>query len=326
MSNEILSRIQSDFMPLVNAKILAALASDSKTISDIANYLFNLGGKRLRPLLIILSAQLFKQQTPTDNVITACAAIEMIHLATLLHDDIIDQSSMRRGHESAYKRFGLNATLLAGDFLLVRAFGTSGSILDKNFVVDTERACVALTEGEELEGTITGTSWKSYDEYLDVIEKKTAALFALACASGAYFAGAPEGQIKNIKEFGHEMGIAFQMIDDILDIAGDEKNFGKPLGIDLKQRTPSLINILWLESGDKKAVDFFNTEDHSPEEISDTVRYLRYLPVMEEAKQFACQHIEKAKYWIMQIDENVIDIAVRDEMLLFLDKTLMRCT
>jgi geranylgeranyl pyrophosphate synthase len=309
----------------VSNKILSCFASSSPTIFEINNYLFKIGGKRLRPLLILLSARLFGMKTPSDKIITACASIELIHMATLLHDDIIDKSDTRRGHESAYKTFGLSASLLAGDFLLVRAFGLSCHTLDEKLINYTERACLALTEGEELEGVITGDKWKSYDEYLDIIRKKTASLFSLACATGAYFAGAEEEHVKTLERFGLLLGVAFQIIDDILDVVADEKDFGKPLGTDLKQRTPSIINILWLESGDAKARDFFNQEkQHSAKDIKKTVLYLKKSNIVVRAKEIANQFVEQAGTELDKLD-NVIDFNVKKEFLALLDKTLNRC-
>ncbi|MDR2338034.1 MAG: polyprenyl synthetase family protein [Deltaproteobacteria bacterium] len=325
LKSDIISEIYDYALPIVDNKIISCFASSSPTIFEITNYLFKIGGKRFRPLLILLSARLFGMQTPSDKIIIACASIELIHMATLLHDDIIDKSATRRGHESAYKKFGLPASLLAGDFLLVRAFGLSCYTLDEKLIKYTEKACLSLTEGEELEGTITGDKWKSYEEYLDIIQKKTASLFSLACATGAYFAGATEEQTKILEQFGQLLGTAFQIIDDILDILADEKDFGKPLGTDLKQRTPSIVNILWLESGDLRAKEFFNCEQpQTMQMIEETILYLRNSNIVIRAKEIANQFAELAKTELDKLDEG-IDFEVKQEFLRLLDKTLNRC-
>ena len=321
---DVISEIIKDDIPLVNKKITSVLTSDSGVISDISHYLFDLGGKKLRPILILLSARLFGMKAPSDKAITACAAIELVHMATLLHDDIIDKSPIRRGKDSAYKKFGANSSLLAGDFLLVRAFGLTSSTLDEKIISYTEKACVALTEGEELEGTITGKSWKSFREYIEIISKKTASLFALACSAGAYLAEAGEEQAKIMEEFGRTIGIVFQMVDDVLDITSEKLNFGKPIGMDLTQKTPSLVNILWLESGDSKAVEFFNLENPTAEDVDSAIRYLKSSPVIAEVRKIAEEYADKAKAELGKLSGEV-DAKVMQDFIKLLDKTLTRC-
>ena len=317
------SEIVKNYIPLVNQKIAAAFVSDSKVISDISHYLFDLGGKKLRPILLLLTASLFRVKTPSEKIISACAAIELVHMATLLHDDIIDKSTTRRGKDSVYKKFGLGASLLAGDFLLVRAFGLSSSTLDEKIVTYTEKACLALTEGEQLEGTITGENWKSLQEYFTIISKKTAALFALSCAAGAHLANANEEQVAIMEEFGKTIGIVFQIIDDILDITAEERNFGKSIGSDLKQKTPSIINILWLESGDNKAKEFFNLEKPTAEDVNSAIQYLRISPFVTEAKKIAEEYANKAKAELNKLT-GAVDAQIMQHFIKLLNKTLER--
>jgi len=273
--------------------------------------------------VLLLTARLFGIKTPSEKIITACAAIELVHMATLLHDDIIDKSPTRRGKDSAYKKFGTDASLLAGDFLLVRAFGLSSSTLDEKIVAYTEKACVALTEGEQLEGTITGESSRSLQEYFTIISKKTAALFALSCAAGAYLAGAEEKQIKIMEEFGETVGMVFQIIDDILDITSEKLHFGKPIGTDLRQKTPSIVNILWLESGDKRAKHFFNLAEPSENDVDSAIQYLRTSHFVAEAKKIAAEHADKAKA-VLGTLSGAIDESVRQHFIKLIDKTLTR--
>ena len=318
------SEIIETCLPAVNQKITTAFVSDSKVISDISHYLFNLGGKKLRPVMLLLTTRLFGMKTPSEKIIAACAAIELVHMATLLHDDIIDRSPTRRGKDSVYKKFGADASLLAGDFLLVRAFGLSSSTLDEKIVAYTEKACIALTEGEQLEGTITGNNHRSLQEYFTIISKKTAALFALSCAAGAYLADADEEQIKIMENFGEIIGMVFQIIDDILDITSEKTHFGKPVGTDLKQKTPSIVNVLWLESGDKKAKEFFNLAAPTADDISSAIQYLRTSPFVAEAKKIAEEFADKAKAELGKL-AGAVDAQVMQHFIKLIDKTLTRC-
>lgn len=307
----------------IENRIHKSLSSESKELTDISTYLLDLGGKRMRPLLTVLTSQLFGMKEPSPEVIDAASGIELIHMATLLHDDIIDQSPLRRSKPSAYSQYGLPSTLLAGDFLLVRAFGICAHL--DNFVIEeTEKACVALTEGEILEGFINPTNPRSIDEYVNVVGKKTAALFELASVVGSHLAGANQHEVSLLRIFGYNAGVAFQMIDDILDISADEDLLGKPAGTDLRQKTPSLINILWQRIEPEDAKTFFsqtNTEEH----VRDTINYLKSSPVLDQARILAKDYAGRATNALLSIDKNKIDFQVRDQLFSLLDYTLERC-
>ncbi len=177
--------VTSNFANLqrVEAQIRETFRSDAETLTKISEYLLALGGKRIRPLLAIVSGRLFGMDTPSSELVAAAAGIELIHMATLLHDDIIDQSPTRRSRDSAYRAFGLPNSLITGDFLLARAFGLCAHLY--TFVIEaTERACVELTEGEILEGHLGSGTAVSLEDYLGVVKRKTASLFALAGSVG----------------------------------------------------------------------------------------------------------------------------------------------
>jgi octaprenyl-diphosphate synthase len=235
----------------VEQRIREKIAEQESPFTEIATYLLDLGGKRIRPLLTILCARLFNMHEPSEKLVDVAAGVELVHMATLLHDDIIDQSPTRRNKASAFAKFGVAPTLLAGDFLLARAFGLCTNV-DSFVIQETEQACVALSEGELLEGTLEPGRVLVFDDYVDIVSKKTAALFALAALSGAHIAGAEMAEVEQMRQFGLRVGVAFQMIDDILDITANEDLLGKPAGTDLRQRTPSLVNVMWLASGDRR--------------------------------------------------------------------------
>ncbi|MBL7663166.1 polyprenyl synthetase family protein [bacterium] len=290
--NEIATLLNAD-MREVESRISSCLSSDAKQISEISTYLLAQGGKRIRPLLALLSSKLSGLSQPNAALIDIAAGIELIHMATLLHDDIIDQSPVRRHKKSAYAEYGMMPSLLTGDFLLVRAFGLCAK-LDPEIVRATERACVELTEGEILEGFLNPGREVSLAEYVDIVAKKTASLFALACFSGCHTAGGSKADQENFKKFGHYSGIAFQMVDDILDVTSSADLLGKPSGTDLKQKTPSLVNVLWLKSGETKARDFFAQDEITEEQRIAVVTYLRDSEIIEKAKSIAQEYAGKA--------------------------------
>ena len=308
----------------VDKRIRSCLRSDAAALKEISEYLLNLGGKRIRPLLAILAARLFKSDQLSTQLIDAAAGIELIHMATLLHDDIIDESPTRRSQPSAFIRFGLPPTLLTGDFLLVKAFGLCAR-LDPYIIERTEQACIELTEGEVLEGKLEPSRTLSIEGYLDIISKKTASLFSLASAVGAYSAGADAEHVERLSRFGHAAGMAFQMVDDILDVTADEDLLGKPSGTDLKQRTPSLVNMLWLDSGDPSASAFFQQAEPSGEACQAAVSYLRSSTVIEEARGMATQTAENARQLLEALPPAAVCADTRSKLLALIEYTLQRC-
>lgn len=307
----------------IEEKTKASLGSDAKLISEISHYLLSLGGKRMRPLLAILSEKLFKVESSSEDLITAASGIELIHMATLLHDDIIDQSPTRRRQESAYKKYGVTPTLLTGDFLLVKAFGLCAT-LDEFIITETEKACVALTEGELLEGHIDPETGYELDDYIDVIDKKTASLFALSGIVGAHLSGTSKDNVELLRSFGKNAGIAFQVIDDILDVTADEDLLGKPAGTDLKQKTPSIINILWLYSGDIAAKEYFKTKSPTIEHAKAAIEKLP-ASVIEDARKLAVSYAEKAKDSLLSLNTDQIEISTQGQLLALVDYMLKRC-
>lgn len=315
----------SDGLAQVEKRIKSCFRSDSKELSDISAYLLGLGGKRVRPLLALSTARLFGMNEPSQALIDAAAGIELIHMATLLHDDIIDDSPTRRHKTSPFKKYGLAPSLLAGDFLLARAFGLCAH-LDLFIIEATEQACVELTEGENLEGTLAVGEIRSLEEYITVVEKKTASLFTLATAVGSHLNSTSSENVNRLKEFGRCAGITFQMVDDILDVTAEEDLLGKPTGTDLRQKTPSLINVLWLLSGDKSALDFFKISQPTSEEAKEAAYQLRKSSIVEDAKKIALQYASEAKQNLFMVDDPKIVLSVQEALSALVDYTLERCS
>lgn len=248
--SQILANLEG--MDLVAKQISAKFESESEKLSEIAQYLFSIGGKRLRPALTLLVAQAFSLNCSSPRLIDIAAGIELIHLGTLLHDDIIDRSPLRRKHTSPYAKYGACQTLLAGDFLLVRAFALC-SQLDREIIEAAERACVNLTEGEITEGSLHEWVPTIEEYYYKIAAKKTAALFALGAFSAGHLAGLRSFESEHLRRFGEDLGIAFQILDDILDVTSDSDTLGKKPGTDIRERKPSIVNLMWLNSGDPAA-------------------------------------------------------------------------
>ncbi|MCB0318115.1 MAG: polyprenyl synthetase family protein [Bdellovibrionales bacterium] len=278
----------------VEEVIKSKLTSDARLLEEIPNYLLELGGKRLRPVICLLMAKLLGMEKPNQELLDVAAGIELIHMATLLHDDIIDNSPLRRHKESPYLKYGLSSTLLAGDFLLVRAFSLC-ALLDDQIVAATETACIELTEGEILETPLFAAT-HSVDTSINIAKKKTASLFRLACFSAAHIVAGNEEIEKIAASFGENIGIAFQILDDILDVTSTEDLLGKKSGIDIQERKPSIVNVLWLESDSQLAKRLLQPETEIDQDfIEKALLELKSSAVITKAKSIAIEYADLAK-------------------------------
>jgi octaprenyl-diphosphate synthase len=278
----------------VEERIRGAFKSDVAIMREIPEYLLSLGGKRIRPILALLCSKALGAQEITDDIVHIAAGIELIHMATLMHDDIIDQSPIRRHKPSAYAKYGLPGTLLSGDFLLTRAFGLC-SRLDREIIEATEQACIELVEGETLEIAVP-LGEQTVASSLTIATRKTASLFRLAAFCGASLTDSPDSVKESMSKFGESLGIAFQIIDDILDVTSDEATLGKRPGIDIAERKPSLINILWIESGDPTAQRLLLPADPQTEQkfVDDSLQKLRGSEILQRATDSAKHHADIA--------------------------------
>ncbi|MBT4518488.1 MAG: octaprenyl diphosphate synthase [Halieaceae bacterium] len=234
-------------LELVNQHIIEQLQSNVPLVENIGHYIVDAGGKRLRPLLVLLSAAaLGKCSEPHTKF---AAVIEFIHTATLLHDDVVDISSLRRGRPTANAEFGNAPSVLVGDFLYTRAFQLMVQLQSMDvlrFMADTTNT---IAEGEVLQLTRAGDPSTSAQQYLEVITRKTAVLFAAACHGAALLGDYDQQTRQRQHDFGLNLGIAFQMIDDVLDYEGDPAAMGKNIGDDLTEGKPTLPLIFTLANG-----------------------------------------------------------------------------
>ncbi|MCO4837123.1 MAG: polyprenyl synthetase family protein [Oceanospirillaceae bacterium] len=231
------SSVKEDFTA-VDASIIEHLSSNVPLVEKIGQYIIESGGKRLRPLLVLLSARACGYQGKQH--ITLAAVVEFIHTATLLHDDVVDTSDLRRGKPTANKKWSNSSSVLVGDFLYSRAFQMLVEIGQVNIMGTLSSATNVIAEGEVLQMLNAKNPDVSEQSYLHVILGKTAMLFEAASHTGAQLAKADPAQTDALRRFGRHLGIAFQLIDDLMDYTGDQATMGKEVGDDLAEGKPTL--------------------------------------------------------------------------------------
>ncbi len=230
--SDVLSQYGSEIR-MMEDSLKGYLRSEVSLVPEISGHLIGSGGKRFRPLLLLISADLCGYRG--DRRYPLSAVIEFIHTATLLHDDVIDHAETRRGKPAANRVWGNSASVLVGDFLYSKSFQLMSGDGDLTVIDLISNTTNTMSEGEILQLQKCGDLDITEKEYLLVIEKKTAVLISAACAVGALIAGAPEGKVGAIAGFGMKLGTAFQLTDDTLDYVADEEEFGKAVGMDLRE-------------------------------------------------------------------------------------------
>ncbi|MFP3867430.1 MAG: polyprenyl synthetase family protein [Desulfobacteraceae bacterium] len=217
----------------INQALETNLSSHVPMISEVGRYILLSGGKRIRPLLFLLSARMCGCQE--DHLPDISTIFEYLHAATLLHDDVVDDATVRRGLSSANMIWGNQAVILVGDFLLSKALGIAVSTNKVRVMQVLAQTTIQMAEGEILQLIHTGNLDKTEEDYFEVITRKTAILMSAACQIGAILGGVPAPQELALKDFGLNLGITFQIVDDILDYTGNVEELGKPVGNDLKE-------------------------------------------------------------------------------------------
>ena len=279
----------------VEVRLGEELGSREPRLESIVRHLVGAGGKRIRPTVALLLFHAMASEghlARRADAIEMAVALELIHSATLLHDDIIDGGEFRRGQPSALSKFGVADTLVAGDFLFSRAFA-----LCTRFEADVIRwaaeACISLTEGEIMQGRFRHNPAVTIEDYVEIIRRKTASLFETGARTAAYLAGAARENVAALGRFGHHVGLAFQISDDLLDVVGHPALTGKPRGIDLRDGNPSLPIVLALQ-GDRELTRLFASPRLVPAEIERGLSCIRRAGVLEEVASHARRHIDAA--------------------------------
>jgi Geranylgeranyl pyrophosphate synthase len=242
-------------MERVNQLILSKAGSDVQMIPEVANHLISSGGKRLRPMMTLASAALFGYEG--DGDIKLATSVEFMHTATLLHDDVVDESDLRRGKSTARMIWGNQASVLVGDFLLGQAFKMMVEVGSLDALDVLSSAAAVIAEGEVLQLSVAKNMETTEDDYLQVIRAKTAALFAAAAEVGPIIAGTDKARRNALKSYGMNLGLAFQLVDDVLDYGGKSADLGKNVGDDFREGKITLPVILAYRRGTQEERQFW---------------------------------------------------------------------
>ena len=281
-------------MAQVDEVIRRRLASDVVLIRTVASYIIESGGKRLRPALLLLAANACGAQGPAKHELAT--VIEFIHTATLLHDDVVDESSLRRGRKTANAQFGNAASVLVGDFLYSRAFQMMLSVDSMRVMRVLADATNTIAEGEVLQLMNCHDPEVGEARYLEVIRRKTAKLFEAAARLGAVLANAPPAVEEGLAEYGMRLGTAFQLIDDVLDYSGEAAAIGKSLGDDLAEGKPTLPLIRAMACGSAAQAGVVRRAiiDGGREEFSRVLEAVRATGALEYAREVAVREANAA--------------------------------
>jgi octaprenyl-diphosphate synthase len=291
--------VEEDFAA-VNALIIEQLHSRVALVENIGHYIVDAGGKRLRPLLVLLVARALGCQDimggKSSRHIDMAAIVEFIHTATLLHDDVVDVSALRRGRVTANAQWGNAPSVLVGDFLYSRAFQMLVALGDMSIMAVMADTTNIIAEGEVLQLVNAGDATTNEERYRRVIACKTAKLFEAAAECGALIAGADKDTCIELARYGHHIGMAFQLIDDMLDYTGNSTEMGKNIGDDLAEGKPTLPLIYTLQFGEpedaarvRHAISEKDTAD-----MAHIIRIIQNNGALQYTEQAAIREVESA--------------------------------
>lgn len=312
MSLDALYSLIADDMRSVDAVIRARLHSEVVLIRQVAEYIINSGGKRMRPALVVLCAGAAGYRGTQQHELAA--VVEFIHTATLLHDDVVDESDLRRGNKTANAMFGNAASVLVGDFLYSRAFQmmvSVGSMRVQEILAD---ATNTIAEGEVLQLLNVHNADANVEQYLQVIRFKTAKLFQAAARLGAILGGLPPEMEDAYANYGMHLGTAFQLIDDVLDYSGDEEATGKHLGDDLAEGKPTLplIHVLHHGNAEQAACVRRAIEEGGRDEFAAVMAAIHATGALEETRRYAAEEARLAKEAISVASDSVFKESLVD--------------
>jgi octaprenyl-diphosphate synthase len=291
-----LMALVGDDLKAVNELILQRMQSPVALIPELAGHVVAAGGKRIRPLLTLASARMCGHTGTRHIALAAC--VEFIHTATLLHDDVVDDSELRRGHASANILWGNKASVLVGDFLFSRAFELMVEDGAIEILSILSRASSIIAEGEVMQLMTTGDTTTTEEQYYAVIRAKTAQLFAAACRIGGVVAGRPARESLALERFGLNLGIAFQIVDDVLDYSAEQARLGKTIGDDFREGKMTLPVVLALQRASAEQLPFWRRTladlDQRPEDLEQAIAWLEACGALGDAAVRARQHAEEA--------------------------------
>ena len=306
----------------VEEKLKLFTMSPNKIISEISTYLFQSSGKRIRPALLILCAKL-RGYKGKEHIIMS-SLVETIHTASLLHDDIIDNSEVRRGRESVHSRWGPNITVLLGDYLYIKTISHSLESKHKQIVQILTDITSKMIEGELNEYYVSWNLDINENDYLDIINKKTASLFSASCRIGGILGMASEEEENALAEFGTNLGMIFQIVDDILDYTGDEHTLGKPVLSDLREGRITLPLIYTLNNDGKenrkRITKLLKEKELNTASLDQILNIIRSNGALDYSKKKAQEYSVHSKTLIQKMPPSIY----RDALSLFPDYILNR--
>ncbi|HSE69782.1 MAG TPA: polyprenyl synthetase family protein [Nocardioidaceae bacterium] len=281
-----------------------AVQSEAAFVTDAARHLMNAGGKRFRPLLVLLAAE--TGDPYADGVVTSACVVELTHLASLYHDDVMDEAALRRGAESANARWDNLVAILTGDFLFSKSSEFTARLGAEAVRIQAE-TFTRLVEGQILETLGPGEDEDPLEHYLRVVSGKTGSLIATSARYGARFAGAPLEVEEALREYGEKVGTAFQLSDDILDIASESDESGKTPGTDLREGVPTLPVLIAKRSSDPadaRLLELLDSDLADDALHSEALELLRRHPAMEEARAYVVDRANEARELLKVLPES----------------------
>jgi geranylgeranyl pyrophosphate synthase len=286
-------------MKSVEKEIEKLITTPVKLVADIAGHVLGAGGKRLRPALTLLSAQICgdDEENPAQRAVTCAALVELTHTTTLLHDDVVDGATMRRGKPSANLIWGNETSVLVGDYLFAQVFVTASRKGIAELMHPLAHATAQMCAGELLETQMRGFYEMSDKQYLEIVALKTGALTECACRMGALSVGATEVQVEALGTFGRSIGVAFQIVDDVFDVMLTEAEIGKPVGNDLREGAITLP-MLWTLRNSPDAAEFrdiLSLEEKTDEHIIRALEIMRGGQAVAQALTMARDYADVAK-------------------------------
>lgn len=314
MPNTIRDVVAEEFSS-VNDFIVDQLHSNVELVENIGHYIINAGGKRMRPLLVLLSARACFPDTETPaDAIKLAAVIEFIHTATLLHDDVVDMSAMRRGRPTANEQWNNPSSVLVGDFMYSRAFQVLVGLNSMEIMKVIADTTNTIAEGEVLQLLNKHRTDITEAEYRRVIEDKTAVLFAAASECGAIVANCPQDQRNALRQAGLHLGMAFQLVDDALDYDGDAEALGKNVGDDLAEGKPTLPLIHAMANGSGEEADLIRqcVSEGGSDRLQDVIRIIKDSGALAYTRERAHAEAEAARQQLSTLPDSLYRQALYD--------------
>ncbi len=310
--NKIHDFIRED-MGKIEELICSNFESDVILIPTIANYLNGAGGKRFRSMLLVLSSKISGYSNGDQHILNSCI-VELIHTATLLHDDVVDEALTRRGNPSVNRKWGNEASVLVGDFLFSKSFSLLALLDNSRITKSVSAASKELAEGEVIGLVAKGNIDISEQKYLGIIYKKTASLISVSCEIGAILGNISPEKEKALSNFGLKIGVAFQLIDDVLDYIGNSEKFGKTIGLDFqtKKITLPLINLFQMASAEDKVKiqEMVLSNNNNKNKLKTLVDMMKYYNVFEYVLDKAKNYVVEAKKELAVFDESPSLVAI----------------